>query len=59
MIRIFPNEDSTYRLIGALLADQHDEWISGVRYFEMNDYWDWKKECQKTMPENSKIIALS
>lgn len=59
VIRIFPNEDSTYRLMCALLADQHDEWISGVRYFEMYDYWDWKSEGQKTMPENGKIIALS
>lgn len=59
VIRIFPNEDATYRLIGALLADQHDEWISGVRYFEMNDYWDWKNEEQEPIPGNSKIIALS
>jgi len=26
VIRIFPNEDSAWRLVGALLAEKHEEW---------------------------------
>ena len=32
VIRIFPNEDSLHRLIGALLMDIHEEWQAGRRY---------------------------
>ena len=45
VIRIFPNEESATRIIGALLADWHDEWISGKKYLDMANYWEWKKEC--------------
>ena len=44
MIRIFPNEASAIRIVGALLADWHDEWVTGRKYFDMNNYWEWKKE---------------
>lgn len=38
VIRIFPNEASITRLVGALLIDHHERWISGKAYFCMNDY---------------------
>lgn len=38
VIRIFPNEASITRLIGALLLDHHERWISGKAYFAMGDY---------------------
>lgn len=38
VIRIFPNEASAMRLIGALLADQYEVWHSNVRYLEMQEY---------------------
>ena len=44
VIRIFPNEESAVRIIGALLADWNDEWISGKKYFDMTNYWEWKKD---------------
>lgn len=59
VLRIFPNEASTMRIIGALLADQHDEWINGVRYFEMDEYWDWREENKPSLPVSSKIVALT
>jgi transposase-like protein len=42
VIRIFPNERSAWRLMGALFAEQHEEWISGRRYFDMTEYVAWK-----------------
>lgn len=37
VIRIFPNERSAWRLLGALLAKQHEEWSTGRRYFDMEE----------------------
>ena len=32
VVRVFPNESSCLRLITAVLADRHEEWIMGKRY---------------------------
>jgi putative transposase len=43
VIRIFPNEASAVRLIGALLAEKHESWMTGKRYFDMTEYLEWKE----------------
>lgn len=43
VIRIFPNEASAKRLIGAMLAETHETWSSGKKYFDMQEYSEWKK----------------
>jgi len=49
VIRIFPNQESAHRLVGALLLEQHEEWVTGRRYFDMTEYNEWK---QKQTTEN-------
>lgn len=42
VVRIFPNEASVYRLIGALCAERHEEWSTGRRYLKMDEFYEWK-----------------
>lgn len=46
VIRIFPNNDAALRMIGALLVEQHERWISGKRYFNMDAYESWRAAGQ-------------
>jgi transposase-like protein len=43
VIRIFPNSASAHRLIGALLQEQHEDWLTGRKYFDMGEYVEWKQ----------------
>jgi len=58
VIRVFPNNTSALRLIGALLAEKYDEWQQACRYFDMTDYWEFKKE-KKQQNENEKITHIT
>ena len=44
VIRIFPNEASAIRLLGALLMEQSEKWQTGRKYFEMDQYHQMIKE---------------
>jgi transposase-like protein len=46
VIRIFPNSASAERLIGALLQEQHEEWLTGRKYFDMSEYFEWRQNHQ-------------
>jgi transposase-like protein len=43
VIRIFPNSASAARLVGALLQEQHEEWLTGRKYFDMSEYFEWRQ----------------
>ncbi len=58
VIRIFPNEASAMRLVGALLAEQHEVWITGKRHFNMEEYWQWKNaEFTEKQRKDERAVA--
>lgn len=57
VIRIFPNSASALRLIGARLQEQHEEWLTGRRYFDMSAYFEWRQH-QKQRDEPEKPTEL-
>jgi len=48
VVRVFPNEASTLRLVRALAAEQHEEWQEGSRYLSMDLFTEHKKEAIRT-----------
>ena len=52
VIRIFPNEASVIRLMGALLMEQDEKWQAGRKYFDMDLYYQ-SMENKKTKDSNS------
>lgn len=43
VIRIFPNDESAWRLLGGFLAEKHEEWSTRGRYLKMDEFYDWKR----------------
>jgi len=46
VVRIFPNEQSCLRLVSALAAEQHELWVSGRLYLNMEPLTELKAEDQ-------------
>ena len=57
VIRIFPNDESALRLIGALLAEQNENWLER-RYLDMQEYHEWAAACAAAR-EGNNVVALS
>ncbi len=56
VIRIFPNEASALRLIGALLAEHHEVWQER-KYLDMSAYHEWKAAAAERSA--ARVIALA
>ncbi|NLA39784.1 MAG: IS256 family transposase, partial [Methanomicrobiales archaeon] len=35
VVGVFPNDESLLRLVGSILMDINEDWISGIRYLNM------------------------
>jgi transposase-like protein len=57
VIRIFPNDESALRMIGALLAEQNDVWQER-KYLDMDEFKEWA-EAQTAARQGSKTVAIA
>jgi putative transposase len=60
VIRIFPNQQSSLRLVSALAAEQNDVWISGKRYLRMESLYDssFQSQDQKVNYHRASSVAF-
>jgi transposase-like protein len=49
VIRIFPGETSMIRLMGSILMEMHEKWMTGKKYFSMERYEADKEEARKAL----------
>jgi putative transposase len=57
VIRIFPNDESALRLIGALLAEQNEVWQER-RYLDMDEFAEWAAG-RAAAGEGNNVVALA
>lgn len=55
VIRIFPNDESAWRLIGALLAEQNEVWQER-RYFDMDTFNEWAAQRPISTTDDPVVI---
>ncbi len=59
VVRIFPTMQSVWRLIGALCAEQHEEWAHGRRYLTMEAYVQWKARVRQASDQQPSTPVLN
>ena len=55
VIRIFPNDESAHRMIGALLAEMNEQW-QARRYLDMDEFNEWLAEQES---KKSNVLELN
>ncbi len=51
VVRVWPNREACLRMATALCAEQSDEWVSGNRYLDMEQLWQWETEKPRRRQE--------
>ncbi|WP_432457374.1 IS256 family transposase [Cellulomonas iranensis] len=59
VVGIFPDRDSITRLVGAVLAEQHDEWTEGRRYLALDVLTRARLNLTTTPEPQEQPLALS
>jgi transposase-like protein len=55
-VRIFPNPASCLRLFGAMLKEQHEDWITGRRYLKMEELEKFQENQKSSLEDPPKKI---
>jgi len=55
-VRIFPNPASCLRLFGAMLKEQHEDWITGRRYLKMDKLKEFREKRKSSLEDPPKKI---